>query len=60
MNDQRSVADQLNDLHALAIERGMYDAADWLKRRANEYWPDESRSASSVQKMDDPYKARAQ
>lgn len=34
MNDQRSLADQLDDLMDLAIDRGLYDAADWLARQA--------------------------
>jgi len=31
MSDQRSLTEQLHDLHRLAVERGMYDAADWLE-----------------------------
>jgi hypothetical protein len=31
--DQRSVMDQLDELIRLATERGMYDAADWLRER---------------------------
>lgn len=33
MNDQRSVLDQVRDLHALAVERGMYDGAEWIEQR---------------------------
>lgn len=31
MNDQRSLSDQIADLLAIADERGMYDASDWLR-----------------------------
>ena len=31
MNDQRSLTDQLKDLILIAEEKGMYDAADFLK-----------------------------
>jgi hypothetical protein len=30
-NDQRSLAEQLGDLHELATKAGLYDAADWLR-----------------------------
>lgn len=30
MNDQRSLAEQIEDLHRYATQEGMYDAADWL------------------------------
>lgn len=29
---QDSITDQMRDLHRLAVENGMYDAADWLTR----------------------------
>jgi|GEM_PF-6768995 len=32
MPDQRSLRDQLWDLHSLANRNKLYDAADWLKR----------------------------
>jgi hypothetical protein len=32
--DQRSLTDQLDDLYRLAIEKGMYDAADWMRLKA--------------------------
>lgn len=38
MNDQRSVTEQLQDLIRLANEKGMYDAADWLRARIP-VWP---------------------
>jgi hypothetical protein len=28
---QDSLNNQLNDLHRLAVEHGMYDAADWMR-----------------------------
>lgn len=31
--DQRSTMDQIDTLIRLATERGMYDAADWLRER---------------------------
>lgn len=30
-NDQRSLAEQMADLHVLATRAGLYDAADWLR-----------------------------
>lgn len=33
MPDQRSVAEQLQDLERLANQNGLYDAADWLRER---------------------------
>ena len=33
MPDQRSLTDQLASLLGVAVERGMYDAADWLQAR---------------------------
>lgn len=34
MPDQRSVTDQLEDLIAIATQRKMYDAVDWIRARA--------------------------
>jgi hypothetical protein len=31
MNDQRALADQLDDLERLAVKEGMYDAHDWMR-----------------------------
>lgn len=36
MNDQRSLTDQLKDLIPVATERGLYDAADYLKKQVEE------------------------
>jgi len=33
MNDQRSVNDQLDDLEKAAVEKGLYDAHDWVRAR---------------------------
>lgn len=37
--DQRSVTDQLGDLKRIAIDRGMYDAADWISNARCGNWP---------------------
>lgn len=34
MPDQRSLIEQLMDLYDLAVENGLYDAADWLQDQA--------------------------
>ena len=31
--DQRSLYEQVRDLHIYAVSEGMYDAADWLERQ---------------------------
>ena len=31
MPDQRALLDQINDLYRLAVDHGLYDAADWIK-----------------------------
>lgn len=36
---QDDVLTQLNDLHWVATRLGMYDAADWLRNRMQEYIP---------------------
>ena len=38
MPDQRSTYDQLKDLHQMAIEAKMYDAADWLKLQLDRWF----------------------
>jgi hypothetical protein len=40
MNDQRSLTDQMRDLIPVAIDMGMYDAADFIERK----FPREPRS----------------
>ena len=46
---QDSVTDQLRDLHQLAILHGMYDAADWIKRRFEQV-PHFPRAAGSARR----------
>lgn len=39
MNDQRSTYDQLISALTLIEEQGLYDAADWIKKRMFEVTP---------------------
>ena len=57
---QDSLNDQLNDLQRLAVEHGMYDAADWMRSmrvRSRTGTTDVMASASSIHHMPDPYEA---
>ena len=61
MNDQSSLANQLNQLVTLANQNGLYDAADWLQQVISESLPEPKEgivpSASELSKVWKPTRA---